>query len=990
VTSAEIEQTKGTVPEVKKLNMPEPAKTSAKQTLTPITGAKQAQAPSATKAAQEGAQKLKTPEEKVSKVYSNTLKKTKMMTDAEKEMLDAKDFKYDVKSEMESIAEAQKRLADDFEGEVKKLSEKESFTGADVDTMFGILEKNLDDARKTGDYTEVNNILKSVRKGGTESGRGVQAFAKYSRTTEGKLAEAQRVVDTVEGNIKKTNPNLSSKIDDEITELTKKTEKTPKVTKKEEIRVWLDSKESEATQRIREYFNPDKSGVIKMRAGLPGEVLTDLAIVGATKLAKATLDFTDWSAEMIKEFGEKVKPHLEEVYNASKRVLKGGSSNLPKPKTVKDIGKYTSPEDIVNLVKKKYGLPVIDNDDIKYIVETMEKSKSFPEGSYNQRMLQAKVEQRIANKIPSTFLEKFQAAQRISMLLNPKTALVRNPVGNVLLGTMESIKNIPGAAIDTVVSAVRKSERTTKLAPIAKGKAALKGFGKGLKEWAQDIKNNVDTSPVGGQAEMPKKKIFNESAKNPVIKTVNKAANFTHSIVGRMLKVGDSPFYNGAYNSRIAELKKIKGTKEITEAMKEDAHLFALERTFQNDSGMSALFTGIKSANFLNKHPEAKFVYQFFANLILPFAKTPANILDKFIDYSPVGTLKAIGHGIATKGKGTFNQKKFVDTMARSLTGTGLIAAGYMMAKNGLITGARDTSNKVENIETALGKQNYAFKIGDTYRTFDWALPAAAPFAMGADIYNAVAKTKEGQNAALKGTESAVNLLFKSTLLQSPARMMSGYSPAASIGSTLLGSTTQFTPTVGKQIAQLRDPYQRETYDPNWVTQVLNKTKARIPGLSETLPAKVDVFGKDIKAFQGKNNVWNVLFNPGYSTEFKPSKEQKEIIRLYEDTGETGHIPIAAEKYISATKEHPKITLTAQEYVDYQKKIAKYTFNGWSAKGKLKSSTGFNGVINSDAYKNAKTDSKSTADEKRVSMLSKIIENAKKQAKEEILEKRGY
>jgi hypothetical protein len=206
----------------------------------------------------------------------------------------------------------------------------------------------------------------------------------------------------------------------------------------------------------------------------------------------------------------------------------------------------------------------------------------------------------------------------------------------------------------------------------------------------------------------------------------------------------------------------------------------------------------------------------------------------------------------------------------------------------------------------------------------------------------------------------------------------------------LLGSTTQFTPTVGKQIAQLRDPYQRETYDPNWVTQVLNKTKARIPGLSETLPAKVDVFGKDIKAFQGKNNVWNVLFNPGYSTEFKPTKEQKEIIRLYEDTGETGHIPIAAEKYIAATKEHPKITLTAKEYTDYQKKIAKYTFNGWSTKGKLKSSTGFNGVINSDAYKNAKTDSKSTADAKRVSMLSKIIENAKKQAKEEILEKRGY
>ncbi|MFA5307733.1 MAG: hypothetical protein WC365_09850, partial [Candidatus Babeliales bacterium] len=126
-----------------------------------------------------------------------------------------------------------------------------------------------------------------------------------------------------------------------------------------------------------------------------------------------------------------------------------------------------------------------------------------------------------------------------------------------------------------------------------------------------------------------------------------------------------------------------------------------------------------------------------------------------------------------------------------------------------------------------------------------------------------------------------------------------------------------------------------------------------------------------------------VLFNPGFSTEFKPNEIQKEIIRLYEDTGETGHIPIAAEKYIDGTKEHPKITLSAQEYVDYQKKIARYTFDGWATKGKLKSSTGFNGIMRTDKYKNAK-------DDERVNMMEYIIKNAKAQAKAEILEKRGY
>ena len=384
------------------------------------------------------------------------------------------------------------------------------------------------------------------------------------------------------------------------------------------------------------------------------------------------------------------------------------------------------------------------------------------------------------------------------------------------------------------------------------------------------------------------------------------------------------------------------------------------------------------------------FLWKLLVNLVVPFKKTPGNILDKFIDYSPGGAFKAVGHGLKTAGKGTFNQKFFVDTLARSLTGTGLAVTGYLMAKKGWVTGSRDPSNKIENFETALGKQNYAFKIGDTYQTFDWALPASAPIAMGADFYYAESRTKEGQNAFLKGTESSINLLFKSTMLQGLSRLTAGYSPAASIGSTLLGSTTQFTPTAGKQIAQLKDPYQRETYDPDWVIQTLNKSKVRIPDLSEKLPAKVDVFGNDIKAFQGKNNVWNVLFNPGFSTEFKPNEIQKEIIRLYNDTGKTEHIPIAVEKYIDGTKEHPKIALSAQEYVDYQKKIAKYTFDGWGAKGKLKSSTGFNGIMRTENYKNAKDDKSGTADEKRVKMMESIVKNAKAQAKAEILEKRGY
>lgn len=662
------------------------------------------------------------------------------------------------------------------------------------------------------------------------------------------------------------------------------------------------------------------------------------------------------------------------------KIKKINEETARRVKEFTDLGKTVNPDEIRDIVKKEYGVPTLDDSDIKFIIDNMDKAKSLEDGSYEQRVLHAKVAKIIADKIPSSFGEKFQASQRILMLLNTKTTVVRNPLGNALLGTLEDAKNIIATPIDKMVSGIRKSERTTTLSPLLKSKASIDGAKKGLKEWALDIKNGIDTSPTGGQVEMPKNKIFSENHNigNASIKSVadtgGKVANKVHGVVGKMLQIGDRPFYEAAYGSRIAELKKIRNTDIITDAMKEDAVQYAFERTLQNDSALAQMFTGLKKGSFISdEHSAAKSVYQFMANLVMPFAKTPANILDKFIDYSPVGILKASTvHGLATVGKGTFNQKKFVDTMARGLTGTGLSALGYLMAQKGMITGARDNNNKVEKIETALGKQNYAFKVGDNYYTYDWALPASAPIAMGADIYNAIAKS-DGKNAVLKGTESAVNLLFNSTLLQGPSGFTGGYSPAAALGRGLMGTTTQATPTAGKQIAQLIDPYIRETYDPNTFKQTLNKTIARIPFASKTLPAKVDVFGNDVKAFQGKNNVWNVMFNPGFSTTYKPDDVQKEIIRLYSDSGLTEQLPTLADKYIAETKQNPRINLTSDEFVQYQKQIGQLT------------ASRFKEVINSLEYRNG-----SLSDEIKAKMLGDIVKDSKRQAKNDILVKKGY
>lgn len=625
-------------------------------------------------------------------------------------------------------------------------------------------------------------------------------------------------------------------------------------------------------------------------------------------------------------------------------------------------------ETIRKLVKMKYNIPVLDNSDIKFIIDNMDAASKLQKGSYEQKVLLARVQESIANKIPSTFADKLKATQRISLLLNPKTVISRNAGSNLLMGGLETIKDIPGTLIDKAVSGIRKSERTTIVNPMLK--EGLQGAKQGLKEWRMDIKNKVNTAADLGQADTNiKTKIFDEINGNQVSKNAAKFSNKTHGVVVRALQLGDRPFYKGAYESRIAQLKKIKGTDVVTKEMQEEASRFALDRTFQNDSELSKVFLKIEK---LSSNP----AYQTVVNLLLPFKKTPANILDKFIDYSPGGAIKATTHAIATKGKGTFNQKKFVDTLARSMTGTGIALTGYLLAQKGLVTGGAENDKDVENLEKQAGKSNYAFKFGDNYFTFDWAQPASSMLAVGADIYKATSQTKDYQNAISEGVKGGVNTFFNQSMLQNITRLMSGYNPAASIGSSLLNTSTQAAPTLGKQFAQLIDPYQRETYSPSTLGQAKNNIVAKIPFASKTLPKKYDTLGNPVKAYQGKNNVLNVMLNPGNLTSYKPTKVQEEILRIAESSSELekSYFPKLVQKYVEYTdpksKQKRRIMLSGEEYSQYQKDIG------------IKTNELFKKYMNSTTYKNAN-------DKSKAKILGKIISKVDQEVKARIIKNKA-
>ena len=116
---------------------------------------------------------------------------------------------------------------------------------------------------------------------------------------------------------------------------------------------------------------------------------------------------------------------------------------------------------------------------------------------------------------------------------------------------------------------------------------------------------------------------------------------------------------------------KIAKTKEATGDMVLDAMQTALERTFQGKYG-EGVKNIQKGLNKLGNDYLGLGSEEFgFGNIVMPFTKTPANILGKAVEYSPIGIKDAIKELTNIK-KGTFDQRKFSEAIGRSVTGTGL------------------------------------------------------------------------------------------------------------------------------------------------------------------------------------------------------------------------------------------------------------------------------------------------------------------------------
>lgn len=570
-------------------------------------------------------------------------------------------------------------------------------------------------------------------------------------------------------------------------------------------------------------------------------------------------------------------------------------------KNITDKMKEETPA-LYDKLLKEGKLPELSPDDSKFIVETMKKAQDLTGRAKAIEI--AKVDQLLANKIPSTFGDKFRALINLSLLGNFKTIATRNPLGNVIFSGLENISQIPSGLTDKMLSAWLKTPRTTKAVPdlLTQGK----GFKKGLIEALEDIKLNVDTSPTRGGAELPRnREVFkksvlaavNDMLGNPVklakfleVSWLNKANNW----LGDALKLGDRPFYQAAYEARLKELKELQPNADIKD-LEKLAQDFGLDRVFQNQGATAEALSMVKRGmNKLNIKGVG------LGDIVMPYTQTPANILAKGAQYTPLNLINmgkiALGSGQGSVKKNIANnQKAFSDAVGRLFTGTGLIALGWTLAKNGYVTGRQtDTSKKAKELKRNVGEQQYSIKIGDTWYSYDWAQPASVPLAVGIDAYNAGANETDLLSMIEKATISGGQTLVEQGMLQNLTRLFGGYSPVENVIETIVTSPTQLSPTLGSQLAQATDPFKRDVDYSSAGTQLMTTLQKKNPLLRQSLPATLDIWGQPAVEQQGKGSVQKALdtfINPSLVSKQTEDKTTLEIYRLFTETKDTDVIP---------------------------------------------------------------------------------------------------
>lgn len=538
------------------------------------------------------------------------------------------------------------------------------------------------------------------------------------------------------------------------------------------------------------------------------------------------------------------------------------------------------------------------------------------------------ITQSIADQSPSTFREKADAWRYLSMLGNPTTH-VRNLAGNAIQLGARTVKNTIGALIEPMV--VRDSSQRTKSVVRRSGADAK------LRQWAKEQYAADQQSAMGGgkyseynasgiAREIEEKRRAQVFGKSGVGKAVNAASRWNTAALDR----GDVIFNRPAYVESFAQALKAKGVTaeeaqsgakpELVAAAREYAINEAQKATYRNTTALSELLA--RAGHYQGDNKAAK-ALSIAYDAVMPFRKTPANILTTGLDYSPVGIAKAVKQAAVDVKSGKATAADAVDSLCEGLTGTGILALGAYLASEGLLNLRAGDDDDEEAFNKTLGHQDYALELGGRSYTLDWAVPAAIPLFAGAALVEGGMDFGGLMDAVSNIGDVVLETSMLSTFNDIIRNISYADNPMASaVGRVASSYASQFLPTIGGKIASALDDTVRKSYVESGTSQLERDAKyfgqtvlRKTPFAREAMQPSIDMWGEEVSNGDPLLRIIQNSVSPSTVKEIKNDAVTQEVRRLYEATGEG--LPSAAEKSFVVNGERKY--LTGEEYTEYAK-----------------------------------------------------------------------
>lgn len=505
----------------------------------------------------------------------------------------------------------------------------------------------------------------------------------------------------------------------------------------------------------------------------------------------------------------------------------------------------------------------------------------------------------------------------INALLSAPTTHIVNMTGNALYSAFRPIIKGVTAGLDFATSGAGKFRpREVYLGEAAADIVGMQSaFREGISRALEILKNGIDYSLITKLEDIPAAAI--KGKKGEAIR-----------LPGRFLVAMDEFFkainHSGAMNAMLYKEAKRAGMKDLREIaeyigkakknptpeMLEKATQIARKYVFQSELGKSGqALMGVR-----RKVPGAR--------IVLPFLKTPINITKEGLSLTPLNIYKVLKKGLSREEK--------LEAAARATIGVFVTAGLYNMVMDERVTGAAPRKKNERDAFYRSGKQPYSIKIGDKWYSYARFEPFATMLSFITDALTEAKENKEAnpinmlQGAALSIASNLQDKTFMRGIsdLYNAIAGVEKYGTANSAKRYINKLLASGVPSAVYYTARLKDNVLR---NPEGAKETI---MARVPGLSEKITPRRNVWGEKIK--RGDSILGTAT--GFYTSKEKPNKVDNAIQEIGFVMGfpqQSINIPKEVMEQLGIPEDRKSIKLTNKEYDTYVKVAGKLTYKAF-------------------------------------------------------------